>query len=195
MLALEIAALDATGVRRTLRWATSAGMTTKPSDLPANTTFFPGVIQPGRITRSLFRPTGETFGTSDLNFGVVEVANDGDWDPLLGWAFDGRTITIRRGSVGDPFPAGWTEVLTGRIDGVEFGQRTITFYIRDAQADVFEALLTEETFAGTTRFRPVSRARLTTSAGFISPSPTAGQKRPGHQCEHSAVHPSASGAD
>ncbi len=148
MLALEIAALDATGVRRTLRWATGAGMTTKPSDLPANTTFFPGVIQPGRITRSLFRPTGETFGTSDLNFGVVEVANDGDWDPLLGWAFDGQTITIRRGSVGDPFPAGWTEVLTGRIDGVEFGQRTITFYIRDAQADVFEALLTEETFAG-----------------------------------------------
>jgi hypothetical protein len=147
--AIEITGADAAGQPRTLYWATGSGFATKPTDLPANTVFLPGIVQPGSFRRAIFRPGGDTFGRSEVGFGIVEIANTGAHDHLLGWAFDGRTIVIRRGSKGDAYPSAWTMVLTGTIEGVEFTQRTIRFHLRDEQARVADTLITEDTWAGT----------------------------------------------
>jgi hypothetical protein len=145
---VQIEGVDADGFLRSLRFTTGAGFATLPTDSPAKAVFYPNVLQPGSVRRAIFRPGGSTFGQSETGYGVVQITNTGRWDHLINWAFDGRSIVIRRGSRGAAFPSGYTRVLSGTIEGVEFSQRVISFHIRDRQAEVWESLLTEEVYAG-----------------------------------------------
>ena len=117
----ELTAYDLVGATTTtLRYATGAGHVTGPSETPANTIYDARVSQPVNVARHCFRP-GATSGQSVVGFGELVLENgDGLLDDLASaYALDGRAITIRRGTIGAAYPAGFTTVFVGVMEQVE----------------------------------------------------------------------------
>lgn len=94
---VEIEAHDGTVVR-TLYLGTE-GITTRPTDSPANAYYDPRIADPGNFETFLFGE-GTTRGQSRIGAGDI-VLRSGDpgngqtLDPWLGWGFDGRPVTIK----------------------------------------------------------------------------------------------------
>ena len=116
----EVAAYDIDGaVATTLYYSTGLGFSSRPTDTPANQFFDARIRQPLDVGRVVFAP-GSTSGTSKIGFGDLVLLNDdGGLDDLIGYAFDGRDITIRRGLQGDTYPANFTTVFAGTMEQPE----------------------------------------------------------------------------
>jgi hypothetical protein len=120
---------------RTLRYST-VGFATRPTESPPDTHYDERLLQPAVLRREMFS-AGATQGRSRVGYGDLVLANgDGALDALVGYGFDGRPITIRRGDVGAVYPSGYTTVLVGTMAGVEVNFATITVKLRDRQAEV-----------------------------------------------------------
>lgn len=131
----------------TLAFATY-GFTTTPADTPANTHFEPRAIEAGTFSQFLVDAL-TTDGRSRVGTGAVVLANaDGGLDALRGYGMYGRSLTIRRGRVGDPYPSGWTTLLTGTVEQAEFSLTQVRLRIRDRQAEVAHAAYQSTKFAG-----------------------------------------------
>lgn len=146
---INITGDDPSSGESVLRWSTGAGFVSSPTSSPANTRWQPRLIQAGNFERHLFRP-GQTFGESSVGYGEVVVNNaDRGLDPILEWAFDGRPLEIWRGPRTGEFPADFTLILRGTMEGVEVqDRRKLVFRLRDRRAEVSDRLLHSETYAG-----------------------------------------------
>lgn len=133
----------------TLRYSTSRGFITKPSETPANAVFLPRVNNPGNFEQYIYR-NGTTYGRSEVGYGVV-ILNNGDssLDALLQYGFDGRILTIRRGEDTGDYPGDFITVFSGTMQQAEFGWSDITLRLRDRQAEVANKPIQTVRFAGT----------------------------------------------
>ncbi len=141
--------LPAAGAVGRLDAATTPGLTTAPGDTPPDHVVPPTLISPGNIERHLFQ-SGTTRGRSEVGFGAVVLNNaDGALDPVVDWGFDGRTIALRRGTVGAAYPSGFPLVWVGVMDQAEVDWRRVTLRVRDRQAQVIDRPLQSVLYGGT----------------------------------------------
>ncbi len=134
---------------RVLRFATGAkGLTTAPTESPANTHFQPRIITPASLSFDVVAD-GRTFGQSTVGVGEMVLNNaDGALDGLMDYGFDGRPLVIRLGPEGAAYPAGFTTVLVGTMEQPEFNWTRVTVRLRDRQAELQRALQ-QVKYAGT----------------------------------------------
>lgn len=93
---VEISCLDANDVARTL-YLSSGGYTTTPGDSPPNQYYEPRLSDVGPFSQNIFAAGYTTGNTADVGYGSIAVSNaDGALDEWLNYAFDGRTISIKR---------------------------------------------------------------------------------------------------
>lgn len=130
--AVEIDAHD--GSNPLTLYYSTAGFTSTPTDTPASTYFDARIQQPALMRRDVFA-RGTTGGRSQVGYGELVLTNpDGGLDALIGYGFDGRTLTLRLGE-GD-YPADWTTVLTGTIEQPQFDWGRIALRVRDRQEEL-----------------------------------------------------------
>ncbi|MEM5384135.1 hypothetical protein VSR68_11155 [Paraburkholderia phymatum] len=130
--------IDVTGYRlsdgtlQTLRFSDD-GFMTLPSDAPANAYYEPRLSAPPHFARSLFNSAQASFGASQSTPGEIVLENsDGGLDYLLtDYAFDGRSFTMRVGSIGTPF-AQWTVTASGTLSDVKVSDTsTVSLVVND----------------------------------------------------------------
>jgi hypothetical protein len=117
------------------------GFVSAPADVPANTWFAPRLTQSIAITRSLWAE-GRVGGQSLPSYGLAVLANaDHGLDYLAQLDFDGRRVVVLLG--GDDFDyADFGVVLDGTVDGLEWGDRTVSVRLRDLQTLLDKPALT-----------------------------------------------------
>lgn len=94
------------------------------------------LMQPGLFERNCFE-SGTLGGEASLSFGTLDILNnDGVYDYLMDWGFDGRTIEIYYGSVAPGTVPSWTLVFSGTMIDPIFERDLIKFRLRDNQIDL-----------------------------------------------------------
>lgn len=133
MIAVEItAAVDGGGTLQTFYAATDT-FVSLPTDTPANQAFEPAVEDAGSLGISVFSD-GATGGGTKLETGeIVIVNNDGTFDAWKDYGFDGRSIVIRSGQVGQAYPGAWSTVFSGTMEAVECTSTKVVIRLRDKQ--------------------------------------------------------------
>lgn len=114
------------------RYYSTDGWTSGGADSPAHTTYEAYIVEPLNFTRSMWRE-GATGGRSTASYGYVVLSNaEGQMDEWLGFAVDGRQITVLLG--GDGFArADYGVVYTGTMQAVEFDVDTVRLVLRGHQ--------------------------------------------------------------
>lgn len=145
----EITAYDmASGAIRVLRYSTGLGFTSGAEDTPAHTTYDPRLEQAVEVTRTIFAP-GTTQGQSKSGFGDLVILNpDGELDDLLNYAFDGRSIIVKRGPVTATSLTEFVTVFVGTMEQADFSTSRISLKLRDRQAPLHLPIQTTK-YAGT----------------------------------------------
>lgn len=122
---------------------------TEPDDAPQNV-LFAGRLQPA-LTRSLVlwdAGQAEPAGNSRASVGDIVIANgDGDYDDLIDYGWDGRSVEVLTGEHDDAI-ADFTTVLVGTVDRIRFDPGAITLRNRDPGA-VMDEPLERSRYAGT----------------------------------------------
>lgn len=137
-----------TGTLKWLRASTGVGFITRPTDTVPNQIFYPSIINQGNFERHLFS-SGEINGRSVVGRGAVEIVNDGMFDWVADYAFDGQEIVIWRGSENGVFPDDFSVVLRGTMAGLEPRLTKIIITIRDNQAIVSDLRVQPLRYGGT----------------------------------------------
>lgn len=120
----------------TLRYSSGQGLTTLPSETPANTIYDARLKQPATMTRNLFG-AGRTSGASQIGYGDLILRNgDGALDALLTYGLSGRALVIRRGAVGAAYPGGFPIQLACTMEQPEATGDDIVIKVRDGQLDL-----------------------------------------------------------
>lgn len=146
---VEISGLDENDDPQTLRFSSGYGYTSDPLDSPARAFYSPGLKVTGQFESNLFEP-GATAGVAQSAAGEIRIANiDGTWDHLIDWAFDGRTVTIKRLPDEETALSSATTVFTGSLQDVTFDTDGISFKARD-KLDILKIPIQTERYAGTT---------------------------------------------
>lgn len=148
MITVEItAATDAAGTLETF-YVADARFTTGAADTPAHTSFDEGLADPGDITITAFGD-GRTGGASRLALGEIRIDNpDGIYDGWLDYGFDGRRVVIRRGDVGDAYPADFETLYTGTVEALTIDSKAVSIRLRDLQLTFSRPILTNR-YGGT----------------------------------------------
>jgi len=148
VIVVEIApAINADGVLQTFYLSTD-GFQTGPTDTPANTAFLPVLKQPASIGVSAFSE-GQTTGSSQLQAGDTKFVNiDGEFDDWKTYGFDGRSVVIRSGQVGAPYPSGFSLIFTGVAASATVGLREVVIKLKDKAHALDRPVLTTQ-YAGT----------------------------------------------
>lgn len=129
-----------TGLTEVLRLSDAPYMTQR-TDTPPDMPYIRCIKQAANLALSAYLP-GATSGASSAGYGEMQLLNkDGKLDYLTGYAFSGQPITIWCGQPGASYPSGFTPILMGRIDLVEFDLPIITIRLRDKQTDLDQPLL------------------------------------------------------
>lgn len=106
----------ATGTVETLRFCTGLAYRLRPTETPANALYRPFLIDAGWSRIDIFSRPGDfghvTPGQIALDDSVGSLSKQ-----LIGYAFDGRKIVQRIGLRGAAYPAGFTTVVNGTMDG------------------------------------------------------------------------------
>lgn len=144
----ELTAFDpAVGNTRVLRFATGQGFVTAPTETPANSFFDPRIITPATLSLDVVAD-GKTFGQSAVGVGELVLNNaDGGLDALIDYGFDGRSLILRLGDDEAAYPSGFTTVLVGTMERVEFSLSQVVVRLRDRQAALQKPLQTTK-YAG-----------------------------------------------
>lgn len=147
MIVAEImCAVDAAGTQNTF-YVSEGHFITSPTDTPPNTAFLATIVEPGSIGLHVFGD-GKTSGSSSLETGEMILTNaDGMYDNWINYSFDGRKIVIRRGDAGAAYPASFTTIFTGTIEGIEATWERIIIRLRDKQF-VFSTPLLKTKYTG-----------------------------------------------
>ena len=145
-ITLEIeAAIDAAGSVRTYYFANRA-FSTYGGDTPEHTAFDTALADPGSITQTAFGD-GRTGGATRLSLGEVRINNaDSAYDNWIGYGFDGRRLTIRRG-YGGSYPGDYETIFTGTVETVTVTRREAIIRLRDKQL-IFDAAVLTDLYGG-----------------------------------------------
>ena len=139
------------GLRQVLEidgWNGSVLTTFKYTTLPAASGMEARIIDPGLLQYTMFS-SGKTFGASIYAFGSAILDNtDNGLDNLATYSFDGRAMRLFEGPVGNTYPTGFNQVFAASIDSISFDWDSLTFTLRDRQADMAVPIPTAA-FAGT----------------------------------------------
>ncbi len=146
MYLLEItAAVDASGNTQTF-YVSDDNFVTTPTDTPANTAFDPILLSQGSIGRYVYSD-GRTGGNTKLDIGEVILTNiDGQIDTWIDYSFDGRQIKIYKGD-GGAYPADFTQIFTGTMDGIELTFDKAILRIRD-KSYLFDVPVSSNSYLG-----------------------------------------------
>lgn len=137
--------VDSSGTVETRLFGTE-GWTTKPIDTPANTHIPGSVIDPGSIRSELFSGARLT-GPVRPSFGQIVLNNAaGELDDLMDYGMGGK-VTVRYGTVGDPYPASWTTVIVAYAYSLIVDFKEVRIVLRD-RLFLLEKPVVTETFAG-----------------------------------------------
>jgi hypothetical protein len=125
--------------------STSPALVTGVGDTPPSTTFTTGLIQPGNYSIACFA-NGKTYGKASMGYGEIILNNDqGQFDYLLDYAFDGRAAILRRIDAAlmttADYPADWTTIYTGTLNSPlpnlpGYNQGTLTIPWRDRMVEL-----------------------------------------------------------
>jgi hypothetical protein len=132
ILLAEITAWLPSGVTTVLRYS-NTGYTTSPASTPASTFYDARISQAVDVARTMFAG-GSTQGQSRIGVGDLLLLNgDGELDALQRYAFDGRSLIVRRSTVLNPvYPDDFTTVFAGTMQGLpEMTPDTVRFKTRD----------------------------------------------------------------
>jgi len=145
-ITLEIeAAIDAAGSVRTYYFANRA-FSTYGGDTPEHIAFDTALADPGSITQTAFGD-GRTGGATRLSLGEVRINNaDSAYDNWIGYGFDGRRLTIRRG-YGGSYPSDYETIFTGTVETVTVTRREAIIRLRDKQL-IFDAAVLTDLYGG-----------------------------------------------
>lgn len=126
----------------TLRYSSGRGFTTRPTDTPGNVFIKPRLSQPLIARRDLF-DRATTYGATGSNPGELRLINaDGGLDSLLiGYAIAGRGLRAWIGTEGDPYPATWTQVLSGTVESVSAAGNEVVIKLADRLAELDKPVL------------------------------------------------------
>jgi hypothetical protein len=107
------------GSSESTHYFSTLGFTTTASESPASQHFKQRVLQPIVAARNIFRDGGATMGEAKATEGQLILANgDGALDSVFAaGGIDGRSITVRQGVPGAAYPAGFTTVFRGTMQG------------------------------------------------------------------------------
>jgi hypothetical protein len=138
----------ASGQVEVLRFCDGLAYRTLPSETPANALFRPFLTDPGWCRIDVYTAPGQyarvTPGECVLDDSSGELGAK-----LIGYAFDGRSIVVRIGERGAPYPAGYVTVINGTITGQPlFDNTSITFHPADLTTAQSKTLQTVR-YAGT----------------------------------------------
>lgn len=149
ILLIEIAAWDKANAQAvTLRYCDGLAYRTRATETPANALYRPFVIDSGWTRVDIFSKPGQYAHITPGEV-VLDDSSGTLGAQLIGYAFDGRAITVRIGERGAAYPSGYTTILSGTMDGqpsYDWGRITIR------PADLTAALrrpLQAERYAGT----------------------------------------------
>ncbi len=150
---IEVEAHDGTGVI-TLYYGTD-GLTTKPTDTPANTYYDPRILDPGNFEQTLFGQ-GTTRGATSSGGGDVVLAsgdpgNGVTLDALLNYGFDGRNITIKMLDGPDQTLSTATTLFSGTCEQLAYSNaiNKLSIVLHNRLDDLDKPLLTA-VYLGTT---------------------------------------------
>lgn len=156
------AAIDAAGTEQTWLFATQ-GFATRPADTPANTVARARLKNPGNLRRELFSGN-RVFGPVRAGFGEVVLDNtDGALDIFATYGFDGHKFILRRGEIGQPYPAAWIDVLRLTMRDVLLSLTECRIRLRD-RLDELD--------------RPILQSIYSGSGGVDGDAAAAGRRRP-----------------
>lgn len=146
---VDIEGVDAAGDPQVLRFSSGYGYTSRGDDDPAWTTWLPGLKVTGNVEINLFAP-GATQGAARAGYGEIRIANvDGAWDHLIGWAFDGRRIRIRRLPHERAALSDAVTVFTGAAHYAEYDLDGVSWTVR-SRMDVLRRPIQTARYKGTT---------------------------------------------
>lgn len=117
---------------RTFYLTSGTPFITAPGETPASQAFAPVLSQPLDVRRRVQSIRG---GAVLPTLGELRVDNhDGTYDAWLGYAFDGRAITVRVGPEQGAYPSDYPVVYTGQVDRCDVQGDAIVLRVRDAAA-------------------------------------------------------------
>jgi len=120
----------------------SGRFVTSGADTPANTAFYPRLIDAGSIGIHSYSD-GKTGGATKLEIGEIVVANaDGFLDGFKYYAVDGRSIVIRKGEETASYPSGFKTIFVGTGESLELYFDKLIFRLRDSSYLLEKPLLT-----------------------------------------------------
>ncbi|SDH65956.1 hypothetical protein [Duganella sp. OV458] len=137
----------ATGLAETLRFCDGLAYRTRPAEVPANALYRPFLLDPGWCRVDIYTGPGK-YGQITPGECVLDDSSGTLGGKLIGYAFDGRSIVVRIGERGAPYPAGYVTVINGTLAGQpSFDWNKITFHPADLTAAQQKTLQTTR-FAG-----------------------------------------------
>jgi hypothetical protein len=123
-----------TGAVETLRFCDGLAYRTRPSETPANALYRPFVLDPGWSRIDIYTAPGR-YGQVTPGECVLDDSSGALGAQLINYAFDGRSIVVRIGDRGAPYPAGYVTVINGTLAGQPaFDWTKVTFHPADLTA-------------------------------------------------------------
>jgi hypothetical protein len=118
------------------------------SDTPAKTSFEPRMVNAGTFDLFMFGNARLGGAGAPAGGAIVLDNHDGGLDYLRGWGLDGRTMTLRRGVVGQAYPSAYTTLLKGTMLAPHFSMTDVTLRIRSRVAEVLNQTLQRDRYKG-----------------------------------------------
>ena len=133
-----------TSTVETLRYSTGTGYV----DTVNGTYYEPRIEQPCLMRRDIFN-SGKIGGTTTSSYGELTLKNiDGGLDIFSGYAFDGRTVTLKVGEPNDAYST-FTTVLIAGVAQAAFEWQRVSIRLRDRITDLQKKKVQPLLFAGT----------------------------------------------
>ena len=133
-----------TSTIETLRYSTGTGYV----DTVNGTYYEPRIEQPCLMRRDIFN-SGKIGGTTTSSYGELTLKNiDGGLDIFSGYAFDGRTVTLKVGEPNAVYST-FTTVLIAGVAQAAFEWQRVSIRLRDRITDLQKKKVQPLLFAGT----------------------------------------------
>lgn len=131
----------------TIYLTTGPGMTTKPTDTPANTVYRAAIKDEIVLRQDMFSKA-TTYGAIQTGQGEIRISNaDGELDDYINIAVDGREVRAYAGPQGGDMPSDFTRVLTATAESLRFDGDDIVITLRDRLA-ILDLPLIQTRYAG-----------------------------------------------
>lgn len=117
-----------------MRFCDGLAYRTRPTETPSNALYRPFLLDPGWSRIDIYTAPGR-YGQITPGECVLDDSSGVLGAKLIDYAFDGRSIIVRIGERGAPYPAGYVTIINGTLAGQpSFDWSKITFHPADLTA-------------------------------------------------------------